>query len=65
MQVDTLKHVCQAALKTELNEETVLYLLGMADQYHATSLKVSRQIYTLVPVAGWKCNPSKLYGLYV
>ena len=25
-----------------------------------------RQIYTLVPIAGWNCsNPSKLYGLYV
>eukprot|EP00057_Strongylocentrotus_purpuratus_P003462 XP_003726708.1 PREDICTED: uncharacterized protein LOC100892203 isoform X1 [Strongylocentrotus purpuratus] len=38
-EVDTLKHVCEASLKTKLNEDTVLYLLGLSDQFHAVTLR--------------------------
>ncbi|XP_071488165.1 uncharacterized protein [Diadema antillarum] len=38
-EVDTLKHVCEAALKSKLNEDTVLFLLSLADQFHAKTLR--------------------------
>ncbi|XP_041473514.1 uncharacterized protein LOC121422492 [Lytechinus variegatus] len=44
-EVDTLKHVCEASLKTKLNEDTVLYLLGLSDQFHAVTLRDATLAY--------------------
>ncbi|XP_072029575.1 uncharacterized protein [Amphiura filiformis] len=38
-EVDNLKQVCEAALKMRLDEDSVLFLLSLADQFHATILR--------------------------
>ncbi|EDO48402.1 predicted protein [Nematostella vectensis] len=41
-EVDSLKQACEAALSSRMTEETALFLFGLADQYNAFCLKVSR-----------------------
>eukprot|EP00058_Branchiostoma_floridae_P010098 XP_002595586.1 hypothetical protein BRAFLDRAFT_117505 [Branchiostoma floridae] len=38
-EVDSLKRLCEGALQAHLEEDTALFLLGLADQFGATSLK--------------------------
>ena len=39
-EMDTLKEVCESSLQTLVDQETVIALLGIADHYNASSLKV-------------------------
>lgn len=43
-EVDSLKQVCEYALQSSIDLESVLYYLTMADQYNALILKVSHNI---------------------
>lgn len=40
-EVDSLKQVCEHALHSSIDQESVLYFLSMADQFNALILKVS------------------------
>lgn len=42
-EVDSLKQVCEYALHSSIDHESVLYFLSMADQFNALILKVSKK----------------------
>lgn len=50
--MDSLKSVCEGALKPAINADNVLVLLSVGDQYNAASLRVSSTFFRtlLVPV---------------
>lgn len=40
-EVDSLKQACEYALRGNIDEDNVLCLLGMSDQFNATVLRVN------------------------
>ena len=41
LKVDSLKSLCEHSLKHHLDEDSCLFLLGLADQLHCKALRVS------------------------
>ncbi|XP_071813633.1 uncharacterized protein [Apostichopus japonicus] len=46
-EMDNLKKVCEGALKSRLDEESVLFLLSVADQFHASTLREASISYVI------------------
>lgn len=41
-EMDSLKSLCECSLKHHLDEDSALFLFGLADQLHCKTLRVSR-----------------------
>lgn len=58
-QMDSLKLLCEHSLRHHLDEDTALFLLSLADQFHAKILRVGHPLYDLArewPLEGALCQ---------